>query len=423
MSAVDIREIVNEALNHGMQVKPEVIKFLEKNPSYASKVLYIIMHKQKGESAFLNLSDIIGDKASLENKREAILITGGRSFSDSALQLPPEEMSLMLADRLNRLRSIWALRPEKINFVSLQFVIKQFKGYRWVFALILKKRERQLLLDDGRTIASLKVSENKILNEAIIGSAAAFRIKFDNEPIIDEMSDVEVPEIKGLNKKIGGKIIVLSGINEGDEDNEELFKRLSKENADGIIILGNVINEHRLLKKGLLPAYGYKQLANHLEQLPKSQFKIVIPGENDETNRGLPQKPLSFKLIKDFNNISNFRLLGNPSEIKLNDQLVLMYSGQGLKCYSGFDEEYAIKKMLKTRHLAPTPGVVPLLASSKDRLIIEDIPDIFLISSTREPHDIMYKGIWSVAVPPFVENKCYGVVDLGKRQTDWVYLK
>jgi len=422
VSDVDIREIVNEALKREMQVKPEVIKFLEKNPSYVSRALYIIAHKQKGESAFLNLSDIIDDNGSLESKREAILITGSRSFSDGALPLPPEGISMMLADRLDRLRSLWALRPERINFVSLQFVMKQFKGYRWVFALILKKGEGQLLLDDGRTVALLRVSDNKILNESIVGSAAAFKIKYDNEPVIDEMHDIEVPEIKSPTKKQGGRIVVLSGINEGDADNEGLFKRLSEERADGIIILGNSIYEDRLLKKGLLPDHGYRQLARHLGQLPKDQFKIVIPGENDETNRGLPQKPLSFKLIKDLS-VSNFRLLGNPSEIKLNDQLVLMYSGQGLKCYSEFDEEYAIKKMLKTRHLAPTFGVVPLLVSSKDRMIIEDVPDIFLIGGTKEPHDIMYKGIWAVAVPPFMEKRCYGVLNLGKRQAEWVYLK
>ncbi len=421
MSAVNIREIVNEALKREMQIKPEVIKFIKENPDYTSKVLYIIIHKKKGESAFLTLSDILDNNTDLATENATILMSGGRSFSDSALPLPPEEISLMLADRLNRLKSMWAIRPEKINFVSLQFVVRQFKGYRWTFAIILKKNDGHLLLDDGRTVVSLKVSENRVLNEAVIGSAAAFKVKFDEEPIIEGMSDVEVPEIKDLNKKRSGKIIVISAISEGERDNDELFKRLQKENAEGIIILGNLINKRDLLEKGLLPIYGYKQLAKHLEQLPKNLFKIVVPGENDETNWGLPQKPISFKLIKDAHNIANFKSLGNPSEIRLNDQLLLLYSGQGLKCYSGFDEEYAIKKMLKTRHLAPTPGVIPLTASSKDRLIVENRPDIFLISSTKEPHDIMYKGIWSIAVPQFAESKCYGILNLDKRQTDWVY--
>ncbi|MGC8661581.1 MAG: hypothetical protein ACP5TZ_03655 [Nitrososphaeria archaeon] len=421
MSAANIREIVNEALKRGMQVNPEVIKFIEENPDYTSRVLYAITHKKKDSSPFLNLNDIVDNNTGLESKKAPILISRGRSFSDSVLPLPPEEISLMLADRLNKLKSIWATRPEKTNFVSLQFIARQFKGYRWTFALIAKKTDGRLLLDDGRAEISLKVSENRVLNEAVIGSAAAFKIKFDGEPIIEEMSDVELPETKDLKKK-GGKVIVISGISEGNLDNEELFKKLQAEKAEGIIILGNLIDKRNLLDRGLLPTYGYEQLARHLEQLAKNQFKIVIPGENDETNMALPQKPIGFKLIKEAYNIANFRSLGNPSEIMLNEQRVLLYSGQGLKCYSGFDEEYAIKKMLKTRHLAPTLGVIPLATSSKDKMIIEDRPDVFLISHVKKPHDIMYRGVWSVAVPSFIESKCYGILDFDKTETDWVYV-
>jgi hypothetical protein len=402
-----------------MQVNPEVIKFIEENPDYAPKVLYAVIHKKKGSSVFLNLNDIIDNNAGIESKRAAILISGGRSYSDGALPLPPEEISLMLAYRLNTLKSIWAARPEKINFISLQFITRQFKGYRWTFALVLRKTDGRLLLDDGRTEVSLKVSENRVLNEAVIGSAAAFKIKFDGEPIIEEMSDVEVPETKDLKKKTG-RVIVISGISEGSDDRDTLFKKLQAEKAEGIIILGNLIDKRNLLDRGLLPTYGYEQLVKHLKQLPKNQFKIVIPGENDETNAGLPQKPIGFKLMKEAYNITNFRSLGNPSEIRLNDQLVLLYGGQGLRCYSGFDEEYAIKKMLKTRHLAPTLGVIPLTASSKDRLIVEDRPDVFLISNVKKPHDIMYRGIWSVAVPSFVEGRSYGILDFDKTEVEWV---
>lgn len=421
MSATNIREIVNEALKRGMQVNPEVIKFIEENPNYAPRVLYTITHKKKDGSAFLNLNDIVDNNAALESKQALILINRARSFSDSVLSLPPEEVSLMLADRLNRLKSIWAIRPEKTNFVSLQFIVRQFKGYRWTFALITKKTDGHLLLDDGRAVVSLKVSDSRILNEAVIGSAAAFKIKFDGEPIIEEMSDVEVPETKDLKKK-SGKVIIISGISEGNLDNEELFKKLQAEKAEGIIILGNLIDKRNLLDRGLLPTYGYKQLARHLKQLSENQFKIVIPGENDEANIGLPQKPIGFKLMKEAYNLANFRSLGNPSEIMLNEQRILLYSGQGLKCYSGFDEEYAIKKMLKTRHLAPTLGVIPLAISSKDRMIIEDRPDVFLISHVKIPHDIMYRGVWSVAVPSFIESKCYGILNFDKTETDWIYV-
>ncbi|MEM0146644.1 MAG: hypothetical protein QXK57_00810 [Conexivisphaerales archaeon] len=403
-----------------MQVNPEVIKFIEENPDYASRALYTIKHKKK-DSFFLNLNDILDKNTGIESKKTTILISEARSFSDSVLPLPPEKISLMLVDRLNRLKSIWAIRPEKINFVSLQFINRQFKGYRWTFALIMKKTDGHLLLDDGRTTISLKVSENRILNEAVIGSAAAFKIKFDKEPIIEEMSDVEVPEIKNLKKK-SGRVIIISDISEGSLDNSELFKKLQTEKVEGIIILGNLINKRNLLDKGLLPTYGYEQLAKHLQQLAKNQFKIVIPGETDETNVWLPQKPIGFKLMKEAYNIANFRSLGNPSEIRLNDQLFLLYSGQGLKCYSRFSEEYAIKKMLKTRHLAPTLGVIPIIAASKDGLIIENRPDVFLISNVKEPHDTMYRGVWLVAVPSFKESKCYGVLDFDKTETDWIYV-
>lgn len=421
MSGISAREIVNEALKRGLQVSPEVIKFIENNPDYVSKVMHTIMHKGKDDGVFLTLKDIIANNpVNLENNKVTFSVSGGRSFSDGLLLLQPEEISLMLADRLNRLKSLWSIRPDKINFVSLQFIIRQFKGYRWTFALIMKKTSNSLLLDDGRSTVSLNVSERKILNEAVLGSAAAFKIKYDEEPIIEAMSDIDVPETHDMKKK-GGRVAIISGINEGSIDNEELFKKLQIEKIDGIIILGNLIDRGGLLDKGLLPAYGYAKLTKHLEQLPKNLFKIVIPGDNDETNVGLPQKPIGFKLIKDAYKISNFRSLGNPSEIRLNDLLVLLYNGQGLSCYSDFDEEHAIKKMLKTRHLSPTLGIVPIAASNKDKLIIENRPDVFLISNVKEPHDLMYRGIWAVAVPPFKTNKCYGILDFERGQAEWVY--
>ena len=87
MSAANIREIVNEALKRGMQVNPEVIKFIEENPDYTSRVLYAITHKKKDSSPFLNLNDIVDNNTGLESKKAPILISRGRSFSDSVL--PP----------------------------------------------------------------------------------------------------------------------------------------------------------------------------------------------------------------------------------------------------------------------------------------------------------------------------------------------
>ncbi|MEX2688753.1 MAG: metallophosphoesterase [Candidatus Njordarchaeum guaymaensis] len=128
----------------------------------------------------------------------------------------------------------------------------------------------------------------------------------------------------------------------------------------------------------------YYELSKLLSKIPSDKEILLIPGNHDAASKLIPQPPIPKSLSSDILKLKNVTLLGNPSWIDIDGVKILVYHGTGLE-YIAAELEMPIDKptrlmleLLRTRHLVPTWGNIPLAPQKDDILVIDDVPDIFV---------------------------------------------
>lgn len=143
----------------------------------------------------------------------------------------------------------------------------------------------------------------------------------------------------------------------------------------------------------------YAELGRRLRELPERLSIIVVPGNHDAVAPAEPQPGLSAAMAAQLP--SNVRSLGNPSTFALHGVVLSAYHGRG------FDElipaipgasygrpTEVMKRMLQMRHLAPIyGGRTPLAPLSRDGLVIDPLPDIFVTGHAHTYGVDRYRGV------------------------------
>jgi DNA polymerase II small subunit len=143
----------------------------------------------------------------------------------------------------------------------------------------------------------------------------------------------------------------------------------------------------------------YTELGRRLRELPNRIQVVAIPGNHDAVSPAEPQPPLPHELAATLP--GPVKVLANPSTFSLDGVVVTAYHGRG------FDDlipalpgaTYArptdvMKRMLAMRHLAPMyGGKTPLSPQSRDGLVIDPVPDIFVTGHAHTFGADRYKGI------------------------------
>ncbi len=143
----------------------------------------------------------------------------------------------------------------------------------------------------------------------------------------------------------------------------------------------------------------YAELGRRLRELPERLSIIVVPGNHDAVAPAEPQPALSAAMAAQLP--TNVRSLGNPSTFALHGVVLSAYHGRG------FDElipaipgaSYGrptdvMKRMLQMRHMAPIyGGRTPLAPLSRDGLVIEPLPDVFVTGHSHTYGVDHYRGV------------------------------
>ncbi len=154
---------------------------------------------------------------------------------------------------------------------------------------------------------------------------------------------------------------------------------LSGDGVDGVGIYPG--QERHLNIKDLFNQYG--ELARMLEEVPDWVDVVMLPGNHDAVRPAEPQPALDPEVQQDY---SNTVFVGNPCDFSLHGVRVLSYHGKSiddfvatLRSVTYSKPEMAMQAMLERRHLAPSwGGKTPLSPEPEDRLVIPEIPDIFV---------------------------------------------
>ena len=132
-----------------------------------------------------------------------------------------------------------------------------------------------------------------------------------------------------------------------------------------------------------------------------SHIRVFIsPGNHDATRHALPQPPIFKKYASSLYDMDNVEMLGDPCYIRLHGVNILVYHGQSLPDIIGstpgisFDNPAeAMKVLLRARHLSPTHGSGTTVALEEDdRLVIDDVPDIFHCGHVHTVQAMKYRG-------------------------------
>ncbi|UCD45256.1 MAG: DNA-directed DNA polymerase II small subunit [Candidatus Bathyarchaeota archaeon] len=183
----------------------------------------------------------------------------------------------------------------------------------------------------------------------------------------------------------------------------------------------------------------YEVSAQLLSKVPEYVEIIVLPGNHDAVRKSLPQPPISEEYAEGLHQDDRIHLYGNPSKLLLHGVEAYVCHGKALdeilSQIPGMDFHHPLNGMellLRCRHVAPTFGnSTPIAPEKRDRLVIEETPDIFQMGHIHVHGVKKYKGTTMIASGSWQEQTLFqmrvsleptvGVAPVVDLQTHQVY--
>lgn len=319
-------------------------------------------------------------------------------------------------NRYMKLKNILEKRGE--SFLKINDLLKSPKGSESTLVVMLMEKiekEQSVILqveDDTSTVklvAPKKDNElvrkiERLLVDQVIGVRV---VKIDNVLFVKDVFMPDVP-LKGrsINDDIPEIYIVLTsdlhvGSRKFRRDLWETFLDWLSNSRDPevkriryMVIAGDIVDG-----VGIFPRQDkeleytsviqqIEEAAKLLSEIPREIRLIISVGNHEPVPKALPQPPLSKKYRKILEKYREYIFVGNPALIRVENRNLLIYHGQSLDdiiqylpnvSYSILDREIrnVLETLIRCRHLAPIYGEnTPILPTSEDLLVIEDIPDI-----------------------------------------------
>ncbi len=143
----------------------------------------------------------------------------------------------------------------------------------------------------------------------------------------------------------------------------------------------------------------YEALAKLISELPSHLRIVLSPGNHDAVRPAEPQPALPDGIRKLMP--SNVLCVGNPSMLSIHGVRILAYHGRSMDDLVGLlpNLSYArpldaMKSMLQMRHLAPVyGGRTPIAPESRDLLVVDEVPDIFVTGHVHGVGIGEYRGV------------------------------
>jgi DNA polymerase II small subunit len=444
------------AINKGYQVHPDAFAFLKSLDCDVEKIIKTIVDaKNKFKKKSPILIDDIKSVISRElNHMDEPVITNtntesnGESYKiifDPTYKINSEDkkdFSKLFHSRYKKTLKILSIRSEsrqirkikqikdlrnKSRFSSLSNENERGKLVDSVFVagLIMFKRNRkndvELVIDDTTGSLPVVCRTRELINEAstlVLDQMLMLEIsltkKNSNDFVIKDIMFPDIPEHVSSKSGTESYVALISDLHVGSKyfmekefndflgwlSSDDDFVRKIKficiagDIVDGIGIYPN--QDRELIDININSQMSYA--AALLQKIPKRMHVFLIPGNHDPGRRALPQSALTN--LRNFQQLENFSIIGNPSLVELNKVKLLMFHGQSLDdviatvpglSYSKPVE--AMKVLLRSRHLSPIYGNrTPIAPESEDMLVIDDVPDVFHAGHVHTTQVGRYKG-------------------------------
>ncbi len=444
------------AINKGYQVHPDAFAFLKSLDCDVEKIIKTIVdakNKFKKKSPIL-IDDIKSVISRDLNRTDEVVITNtntesnGESYKiifDPTYKINSEDKRdffKLFDSRYKKTLKILSIRSEsrqirkikyikdlrnKSRFSSLANENERGKLVDSVFVagLIMLKRNRkndvELVIDDTSGSIPVVCRTRELVNEAstlVLDQMLMLEIspskRNSNDFVIKDIMFPDIPEHVSSKSGTESYVALISDLHVGSKyfmekefndflgwlSSDDEFVRKIKficiagDIVDGIGVYPN--QDRELIDININSQMSYA--AALLQKIPKRIHVFLIPGNHDPGRRALPQSALTN--LRDFQQLENFSIIGNPSLVELNKVKLLLFHGQSLDdviatvpglSYSKPVE--AMKILLRSRHLSPIYGNrTPIAPESEDMLVIDDVPDVFHAGHVHTTQVGRYKG-------------------------------
>ena len=444
------------AINKGYQVHPDAFAFLKSLDCDVEKIIKTIVYaknKFKKKSPIL-IEDIKSVISRDLNRTDEVVITNtntesnGESYKiifDPTYKINSEDKRdffKLFDSRYKKTLKILSIRSEsrqirkikyikdlrnKSRFSSLANENERGKLVDSVFVagLIMLKRNRkndvELVIDDTSGSIPVVCRTRELINEAstlVLDQMLMLEIspskRNSNDFVIKDIIFPDIPEHVSSKSGTESYVALISDLHVGskyfmEKEFNDFLGWLSSDDdfvrkIKFICIAGDIVDgigvypnqDRELIDININSQMSYA--AALLQKIPKRMHVFLIPGNHDPGRRALPQSALTN--LRDFQQLENFSIIGNPSLVELNKVKLLLFHGQSLDdviatvpglSYSKPVE--AMKILLRSRHLSPIYGNrTPIAPESEDMLVIDDVPDVFHAGHVHTTQVGRYKG-------------------------------
>jgi DNA polymerase II small subunit len=444
------------AINKGYQVHPDAFAFLKSLDCDVEKIIKTIVdakNKFKKKSPIL-IDDIKSVISRDLNRTDEPVITNtntesnGESYKiifDPTYKINSEDKRdffKLFDSRYKKTLKILSIRSEsrqirkikyikdlrnKSRFSSLANENERGKLVDSVFVtgLIMFKRNRkndvELVIDDTTGSIPVVCKTRELINEAstlVLDQMLMLEIspskRNSNDFVIKDIIFPDIPEHVSSKSGTESYVALISDLHVGskyfmEKEFNDFLGWLSSDDdfvrkIKFICIAGDIVDgigvypnqDRELIDININSQMSYA--AALLQKIPKRMHVFLIPGNHDPGRRALPQSALTN--LRDFQQLENFSIIGNPSLVELNKVKLLLFHGQSLDdviatvpglSYSKPVE--AMKILLRSRHLSPIYGNrTPIAPESEDMLVIDDVPDVFHAGHVHTTQVGRYKG-------------------------------
>lgn len=444
------------AINKGYQVHPDAFAFLKSLDCDVEKIIKTIVdakNKFKKKSPIL-IDDIKSVISRDLNRTDEPVITNtntesnGESYKiifDPTYKINSEDKKdffKLFDSRYKKTLKILSIRSESRQIRKIKYIKDlrnksrfsslanenergKFVDSVFVAGLIMLKRNRkndvELVIDDTTGSIPVVCRTRELINEAstlVLDQMLMLEIspskRNSNDFVIKDIMFPDIPEHVSSKSGTESYVALISDLHVGSKyfmekefndflgwlSSDDDFVRKIKficiagDIVDGIGIYPN--QDRELIDININSQMSYA--AALLQKIPKRMHVFLIPGNHDPGRRALPQSALTN--LRDFQQLENFSIIGNPSLVELNKVKLLMFHGQSLDdviatvpglSYSKPVE--AMKILLRSRHLSPIYGNrTPIAPESEDMLVIDDVPDVFHAGHVHTTQVGRYKG-------------------------------
>ncbi|MDK2849407.1 MAG: polymerase small subunit [Candidatus Woesearchaeota archaeon] len=284
----------------------------------------------------------------------------------------------------------------------------------------------ELVLDQAIGVSGF-LKNNVIYAKTILepGVPNSIQVKKAKEDVnLAIISDLHVGSKLFLEKEFMKFIDWING-NYGNETHRELglktkYLIIAGDLVDGVGVYPGQKSELKVTS--IKEQYDYA--ACLLSKIRKDVTIIISPGNHDAVRLAEPQPALDKDFAESLYKMENVILVSNPSWLRIHNVdgfsgfKVLIYHGYSFDYYirnidslrnsGGFDRfDLVMKFLLNKRHLSPSHGATLFVPDpEKDPLVIEEVPDIFIVGHNHRPNVgsfnnivLVSGGTWQLKTP------------------------